>query len=89
MPLRVKMLYTLGDWNSFKQTSSLFGGCTQECFQIIDFGKEQKVVVVSGKFGYSAKRHSNDLNLKHIMAFCKDRGLLEIGCSTEAEMLFS
>ena len=81
------MVYTLRDWNSFKQASS--ENCTQGCFQIRDFGKEQRVVVVSGKFGYSAKLPSNDPKLKDISAFCKGRGFLEIGCSAETETLFS
>jgi hypothetical protein len=81
------MVYTLRDWNSFKQASS--ENCTQGYFQIRDFGKEQKVVVVSGKFGYSAKLPSNDPKLKDIMAFCKDHGFLEIASSTEAEALLS
>ncbi len=81
------MVYTLRDWNSFKQASS--ENCTQGCFQIRDFGKEQRVVVVSGRFGYSAKLTSNDPKLKDIVAFCKDRGFVEIGCSTETETLFA
>lgn len=81
------MVYTLRDWNSFKQASS--ENCTQGCFQIRDFGKEQKVVVISGRFGYAAKLSSNDPALKDIIAFCKDRGFLEIASSTEAETLLS
>lgn len=81
------MVYTLRDWNSFKQASS--ENCTQGCFQIRDFRKEQKVVVISGRFGYAAKLPSNDPTLKDTMEFCKDRGFLEIASSTEVETLLS
>jgi hypothetical protein len=81
------MVYSLRDWNSFKQASS--GDCTQGSFQIRDFGKEQKVGVIAGSFCYTAKLPSSDPELKDIMAFCKDRGFLEIAGSTEAEALFS
>jgi hypothetical protein len=82
------MVYTLRDWNSFKQASSS-ENCTHGCFQTRDFGKEQKVVVISGRFGYTAKLPSNSPELKDIMAFCKDRRFLEIAGSTEAETLLS